>query len=81
MLSGPGNAGPGEGSLAMRLLDTVPAASHEMTALLGLLRIEETREVPTAAVTCEQRPILKVNPAFVAAHCRTGEHLFLLVMH
>ncbi len=68
-------------SLAMRLLEAVPAASHEMTALLGLLRIEETRDVPTAAVTCERRPILKVNPDFVEAHCRTDEHLFLLVMH
>lgn len=71
----------GESALAMRLLNSVPAASHEMTALLGLLRIEETREVPTAAVTCERRPVLKVNPDFVAARCRTDEHLFLLVMH
>jgi hypothetical protein len=70
-----------EASLAMRLLDTVPAASHEMTALLGLFRIEVTREVPTAAVSCEQRPVLKVNPDFVEAHCKTDEHLFLLVMH
>ena len=71
----------GPGSLATRLLEAVPAASYEMRALLGLLRVEETREVPTAAVTCEKRPVLKVNPDFVAAHCRTDEHLFLLVMH
>ena len=54
-------------SLAMRILDAVPAATHEMTALLGLLRIEESRDIPTAAVTCERRPVLKINPDFVAA--------------
>lgn len=69
------------GGLARRLLEAIPATSYEMGALLGLLRVEETREVPTAAITCEKRPVLKVNPDFVAAHCRTDEHLFLLVMH
>lgn len=68
-------------SLAMRILDAVPAATHEMTALLGLLRIEESREIPTAAVSCERQPVLRINPDFVAQHCRTDEHLFLLVMH
>ncbi len=71
----------GRASLAMRILDAVPAASHEMTALLGLLRIEESREVPTASVSCERQPVLRVNPDFVEEHCRTNEHLFLLVMH
>ena len=68
-------------SLAMRILDAVPAASHEMTALLGLLRIEESRDVPTACISCERQPVLRVNPDFVQEHCRTNEHLFLLVMH
>src|SRR5207237_10482745 len=39
------------------------------------------RDIETAAVTCEGRSRLLVNPDFVAAHCRRDEHLFLLVMH
>ena len=37
--------------------------------------------MPTACVTCERRPVLRVNPRFVEQHCRTDAHLFLLVMH
>ena len=40
-----------------------------------------SREIPTAAVTCEGRPRLLVNPDFVAERCARDEHLFLLVMH
>ncbi len=37
--------------------------------------------MPTAAVSCERRPVLRINPDFVSARCRTDEHLFMLVMH
>ena len=67
--------------LTRRVLDAVPAGSYAMQALLSLARIEVSADVPTAAVTCERRPALLVNPDFVAAHCRTDEHLFMLVMH
>ena len=59
----------------------IPARSYEMNALLSLLRDRGHRAVPTAAVSCERRPVLLINPDFVEAHCRTDEHLFLLVMH
>ena len=52
-----------------------------MNALLSLLRIDETDTVPTACVSCERRPVLRINPEFVRRQCRTDEHLFLLVMH
>ena len=68
-------------TLALRLLNALPAGAYELTALLGLLRIEESRDVPTAAVTCERRPVLKLNPEFVAERCASDEHLFILVMH
>ncbi len=68
-------------TLAIRLLNALPAGAYELTALLGLLRIEESRDVPTAAVTCERRPVLKLNPDFVAERCASDEHLFMLVMH
>lgn len=69
------------GALIARILDAVPAVSFEMSALVALFRIEVTTDVPTACVTCGQRAVLRVNPDFVAEHCRTSEHLFLLVMH
>ena len=67
--------------LALRLFNALPAGAYEVTALLSLLRVEESRDVPTAAVTCERRPVLKLNPDFLAEHCASDEHLFLLVMH
>lgn len=67
--------------LTTRVLNAIPAGAFEMNALLSLLRIEETDSVPTASVSCERRPVLRINPEFVRRHCRTDEHLFLLVMH
>ena len=67
--------------LVGRVLNAVPARTYEMGALLSVLRIEVTTEVPTASVSCERRPVLRINPEFVEACCRTDEHLFLLVMH
>jgi predicted metal-dependent peptidase len=67
--------------LTRRVLDAVPAGSYAMQALLSLARIEVSTDVPTAAVSCERRPALLINPGFVAEHCRTDEHLFMLVMH
>src|SRR4051794_16257286 len=67
--------------IVARVLNAVPAASYEMGALLSVLRIEVTTEVPTACVSCERRPVLRINPEFVETWCRTDEHLFLLVMH
>jgi hypothetical protein len=67
--------------LTTRVLNAIPAAAFEMNALLSLLQIEETDAVPTASVSCERRPVLRINPAFVRRHCRSDEHLFMLVMH
>jgi len=67
--------------LTARVLNAIPAGAFEMNALLSLLRIDETDAVPTASVSCERRPVLRINPDFVRRHCRTDEHLFLLVMH
>ena len=68
-------------ALVRRVLDAVPARSHALGALLQLFRIEATEDVPTACVSCERRPVLRVNPRFVEEHCRTDAHLFVLVMH
>jgi hypothetical protein len=67
--------------LVHRVLNAVPARSYAMNALLSLLRVEVSRAVPTAAISCERSPVLRVNPDFVRERCRTDEHLYLLVMH
>ncbi len=67
--------------LAERLVSCLPAASFELETLCRLAGISVSRDIETAAVTCEGRSRLLVNPDFVAAHCRRDEHLFLLVMH
>jgi hypothetical protein len=67
--------------LVRRILDAVPARSYALGALLSLLRVEASEDVPTACVSCERRPVLRVNPRFVKEHCRTDAHLFILVMH
>ena len=68
-------------SLVRRVLDAVPARSHALGALLQLFRVEASEDVPTACVSCERRPVLRVNPRFVDEHCRSDAHLFVLVMH
>lgn len=68
-------------TLAERLARSLPGASFELEALIRLVGIHETTEVPTAAVSCGIRTRLKVNPEFVSEYCLRDEHLFLLVMH
>ncbi len=68
-------------SLAERVARCLPAGSFELDTFVQLIGVEETTEVPTASVTCDLRPRLRLNPDFVARHCAREEHLFLLVMH
>ena len=67
--------------LSRRILDVLPARSLELYAFLSVVRVRETRQIETACITCAQSPELLLNPDFVAEHCRTDEHLFMLVMH
>lgn len=68
-------------SLADRILDCFPSGSYALGALLRLLDIVESDEVPTAAVECRAQPRLLVNPAFIAQYADTPEKLLMLVMH
>lgn len=67
--------------IAERILDAFPSGSYALSALLRLLDIVESRNVPTAAVECLVQPRLLINPDFVAKHAQTPEKLLLLVMH
>jgi hypothetical protein len=60
------------------LIDENPLA---IRAVLKVLCVEFTDTVPTLAVTCEQRPRLLVNLAFVREHCHTEAHVKAVVCH
>ena len=67
--------------LSERILDAFPSGSYALSALLRLMDIVESTDVPTAAVECRVQPRLLVNPEFVARHAHTAETLLMLVMH
>lgn len=67
--------------LAERVLDSFPAGSYALHALLQVLEIVETEDVPTAATECRTQPRMLINPRFVEAHAETSEKLLMLVMH
>ncbi|MFH1723333.1 MAG: hypothetical protein ABII00_01805, partial [Elusimicrobiota bacterium] len=60
------------------LVDENPFA---VRAALQILALGFTGEVPTLAVTCEDRPRLLVNLSFVREHCRTQAHVKALICH
>ena len=49
--------------------------------MLRILGVEFTADVPTLAVTCEERPRLLVNLDFVGEHCRTDAEVKALLCH
>jgi hypothetical protein len=64
--------------LVEELVDENPFA---IRAVLRILGIEFTADVPTLAVTCEERPRLLVNLDFVRANCRTDAEVKALLCH
>jgi hypothetical protein len=70
---------------ARRLTDRVwnafPVTQPAFAKLLGLLDIEVTADVPTAAVTLGLDSRLLINPDFAERHCRTDAALVTLVLH
>ena len=67
--------------LTEQVLDCFPSGSYALSALLRLMDIEVSTEVPTAAVECKRQPRMLINPDFVATHAATPEKLMMLVMH
>ena len=66
-----------------RLFSVIPTSSLHMMEFLKLMNIRfvDDNETNSAAVTCSTRPELLLNRNFVEEHCKTDEHLFMLVMH
>ena len=52
-----------------------------ISPLLRILEICFTTEVPTMAVTLEERPRLLVNLSFVDEHCKTDAHVKAVILH
>ena len=55
--------------------------SFACRALLKILSIEFTDQVPTLAVTTGDEPRLLVNIAFVSKHCKTEAHVKAVIYH
>ena len=65
-------------ALYQELIEENPFA---VRAVLKVLQVEFTETVPTLAVTCETRPQLLVNLAFLKKHCRTDQHVKAVICH
>ena len=65
-------------ALYQELIEENPFA---VRAVLKVLRVEFTETVSTLAVTCESRPRLLVNLAFLKKHCRTEQHIKAVICH
>ena len=65
-------------ALYQELIEENPFA---VRAVLKVLQVEFTASVPTLAVTCETRPRLLVNLAFLKKHCRTDQHVKAIICH
>ena len=50
-------------------------------AVLKLCGLELTEAVPSAAVTLGDRPLLRLNPVFLAEHCRFDEDVRFVLLH
>lgn len=68
-------------ALRDRVWGCVPVTGQAFAALLSLLDVEPSDIVETACVTTGERSRMLLNPDFVARHCRTDEHLAMLVLH
>lgn len=67
--------------LEERVHACVPVTGQAFAKLMSLLSVEESRDTPTACVTTGSRSRLLLNPDFVAEHCRSDDHLAMLVLH
>ena len=70
-----------EEKIVARILEVIPAHSFEMATFLSLFRVRFSDKTETACVTCGDSPELLLNKKFIEEHCKTDEHLFMLVMH
>jgi hypothetical protein len=68
-------------TLATRIWHAFPVTEPAFAKLLGLLDIEVSDAIPTAAVTLGLNSRLCINPEFAERHCQQDEALVMLVLH
>ena len=64
-----------------RIWNAFPVSQPAFAKLLGLLELEVSRDVPTAAVSLGARSRLRINPDFAAERCGSDQALVMLVLH
>lgn len=64
-----------------RILSAFPAGHYALDTFFKLADVVISKEIDTAAVECVAMPRLLLNEEFIDKHCKTDEHLFMLVMH
>lgn len=72
---------PRAAAIAERIWSAFPVSEPSFAKLLGLLDIEVTESVPTAAVTLGLNSRLLINPGFVTRYCHSDAALEMLVLH
>lgn len=70
-----------EDRIIARILDVIPPRSFELMTFLSLFRVRFSDKIKTACVTCGESQELLLNKDFIENHCKTDEHLFMLIMH
>ena len=64
--------------IVQELIDENPFA---IRAVLSICEIRFTDQLPTLAVTCEDRPALLVNPDFITQNCRNDDEVKAVLCH
>ena len=68
-------------TIRRRIFNVLPAATFQLHKMLEAVELTLSDLSPTACIECTDRPRLHLNPDFVEKHCRSDEHLFMLIMH
>lgn len=64
-----------------KISDAFPAQSYEISGVMRLLEIAESRAVPTACIQSQLSPRILVNPDFVRKYAPTPERQVALLLH
>jgi len=81
MTIAPATATPDVDAVLASILSMPGMHTRALDALLTVSRVEWSREITSACVQCVERPVLRLNPEYVARWCHTPERLTMLVLH
>ena len=81
MTTAPATSPPNVDQVLAGILSMPGMHTRALDALLTVSRVEWSLEITTACIECVERPVLRLNPDFVARWCHTPERLTMLVLH